>query len=285
MSLDLDAALANCSREPIHLPGAIQPFGVLLALDPADERIEYCSANVPAAFGVEPPRVLGMRPSDLLGTDAFDDLPATDFDLAEPIRMALEREGQGRTWDVFVRAACETLARLASALLGRMGELETRAARERAAQVHRALEESMKSQSDFVEGLAAGSPTALDLVDCTGVAVPTHDGAWLRLGAVPSNEQLSALAQWLSDREKPDVFETHHLSAEYPAAQSFKDCGAGVLAIRIPKGQLNYVMWFRPEVLQTVSWAGKPDKAVKHDAGAMRLVPRASLTNGSRSFI
>lgn len=183
------------------------------------------------------------------------------------------------------RAACETLARLASALLGRMGELETRAARERAAQVHRALEESMKSQSDFVEGLAAGSPTALDLVDCTGVAVPTHDGAWLRLGAVPSNEQLSALAQWLSDREKPDVFETHHLSAEYPAAQSFKDCGAGVLAIRIPKGQLNYVMWFRPEVLQTVSWAGKPDKAVKHDAGAMRLVPRASLTNGSRSFI
>lgn len=28
-----EEALVNCSREPIHIPGAIRPFGVLLALD------------------------------------------------------------------------------------------------------------------------------------------------------------------------------------------------------------------------------------------------------------
>jgi light-regulated signal transduction histidine kinase (bacteriophytochrome) len=33
MTTSLDAALANCSKEPIHLPGAIQPFGVLFALE------------------------------------------------------------------------------------------------------------------------------------------------------------------------------------------------------------------------------------------------------------
>ena len=26
--------LTNCEREPIHIPGAIQPHGVLLALEP-----------------------------------------------------------------------------------------------------------------------------------------------------------------------------------------------------------------------------------------------------------
>jgi chemotaxis family two-component system sensor kinase Cph1 len=465
LSLDLDAALANCSREPIHLPGAIQPFGVLLALDLAGERIAYCSANVRAAFGVAPECVLGMRSSELLGADALRYLPASDFDLSDPRRIALPAGEKERVWDLFVhrrqgraiveleetdsdeasaeslyanlrkaisaldaacsvrelseracegvraltgfdgvmvyrfhadghgeviaeskadeyakylglhypasdiplqaramflsnwvrmipdrdyepvsllaasgvdapldlsqsllrsvspvhieylrnmgvaasltlslisngqlwgliachhyrqprhipfatRAACETLARLASSLLGRMGERETRAARQRAADVQRSLEASMKNQADFVDGLAAGAPTALDLVECGGAAVPTHDGAWLRLGAVPPNEQLTALAQWLSDSAKPDVFATHHLAAEYPAAESFKECGAGLLAIRIPKGQLNYVMWFRPEVLQTVAWAGNPDKAVEHDAGATRLVPRASF--------
>ena len=29
-----DADLEACAHEPIHIPGAIQPFGVLLTLDP-----------------------------------------------------------------------------------------------------------------------------------------------------------------------------------------------------------------------------------------------------------
>lgn len=33
MTSKFEEALLNCSREPIHIPGAIQPFGVLVALD------------------------------------------------------------------------------------------------------------------------------------------------------------------------------------------------------------------------------------------------------------
>lgn len=33
----LDSLLAGCDREPIHLPGAIQPLGTLFAFD--DERL------------------------------------------------------------------------------------------------------------------------------------------------------------------------------------------------------------------------------------------------------
>lgn len=466
MSLDIETALANCSREPIHIPGAIQPFGVLLALDCADERIEYCAANVASAFGVDAQRALGMKPVDLLGADLLKDSPSHDFEAHEPARIVVSAGGQGRTWDVFVhrhqgrsiielestdtadseagrplrsslrraisaldtsrsvrelcdraceavrtltgfdgvmvykfhadghgeviaeskgdefakylglhypasdiplqaramflsnwvrmipardyepvpvlaapgvnapldlgrsllrsvspihieylrnmgvaasltlslihngelwgliachhygspkhlsfetRAACETLARLASSQLGRMGELETRASRERASDVLRQLEASMKGQSDLSEGLVNGARTALDLVECRGAAVHSYNGTWLSLGSAPPTEQLVALARWLTQQGKPDVFQTNNLAAEYPPAESFKDVASGLLAIRIPKGDMNYLMWFRPEALQTVTWAGNPDKPVTQSSGSTRLAPRASF--------
>ncbi len=46
--VDLD----NCAREPIHIPGSIQPHGVLLALDPEALRVVQWSANAPHWLGM-----------------------------------------------------------------------------------------------------------------------------------------------------------------------------------------------------------------------------------------
>ena len=35
---DFQVALSNCDREPVHIPGLIQPFGVMLAFDAAKKR-------------------------------------------------------------------------------------------------------------------------------------------------------------------------------------------------------------------------------------------------------
>jgi light-regulated signal transduction histidine kinase (bacteriophytochrome) len=45
--------LTPCEREPIHIPGAIQPHGALLALNPADISLAVYSANAPVLFNVE----------------------------------------------------------------------------------------------------------------------------------------------------------------------------------------------------------------------------------------
>lgn len=37
--------LTSCDQEPIHIPGAIQPHGVLIALDEPNLRIVRVSAN------------------------------------------------------------------------------------------------------------------------------------------------------------------------------------------------------------------------------------------------
>jgi light-regulated signal transduction histidine kinase (bacteriophytochrome) len=52
--------LSNCDREPIHVPGAIQPHGVLLALAGPELTIVQVSDNVAQHLGVPVAEVLGL---------------------------------------------------------------------------------------------------------------------------------------------------------------------------------------------------------------------------------
>src|SRR3712207_123762 len=63
----------------------------------------------------------------------------------------------------------------------------------------------------------------------------------------------------------------------YPPARPFADRASGLLAISISKAHSSYVLWFRPEVVQTVKWGGNPQKPVQEEAGTLRLHPRRSF--------
>jgi light-regulated signal transduction histidine kinase (bacteriophytochrome) len=65
-----EADLTNCDREPIHVPGAIQPHGILLALDEQLSTVVIASANAAGLLGVPADGVVGAAPADLLGPAA-----------------------------------------------------------------------------------------------------------------------------------------------------------------------------------------------------------------------
>lgn len=58
--------LTNCDREPIHIPGSIQPHGCLLACDNAARTVLYHSANAPALLNL-PGDALGQPLADVIG--------------------------------------------------------------------------------------------------------------------------------------------------------------------------------------------------------------------------
>ena len=60
--VDLD----NCAREPIHIPGSIQPHGVLLALDPAQLQIVQCSSNAPQWLGRDVTETMSLKLVDFV---------------------------------------------------------------------------------------------------------------------------------------------------------------------------------------------------------------------------
>ena len=76
----LEEALANCDREPIHTPGSIQSFAALIATDPKLGRIEFASETTGPLLGVPASDLLGAPISDLL-----------DSPLAHEARNALSR--------------------------------------------------------------------------------------------------------------------------------------------------------------------------------------------------
>lgn len=51
-------AIENCESEPIHIPGSIQPHGMLLVLSPENGVIRYCSANTPDFIKKQPAEIL-----------------------------------------------------------------------------------------------------------------------------------------------------------------------------------------------------------------------------------
>jgi chemotaxis family two-component system sensor kinase Cph1 len=66
-SEDFKVDLSSCDREPIHIPGAIQSFGALLALHPQTQKISYASANTEEIFGIAPEKLLDQEFADIFG--------------------------------------------------------------------------------------------------------------------------------------------------------------------------------------------------------------------------
>ncbi|WP_437678417.1 ATP-binding protein [Sorangium sp. So ce131] len=58
--------LSSCAREPIHIPGAIQPHGVLFALKEPELTIVQVSSNTADLLGIQPHSLLGQAISGLL---------------------------------------------------------------------------------------------------------------------------------------------------------------------------------------------------------------------------
>ena len=65
--------LTNCDREPIHIPGSIQPHGMMMVLDPVSGRITHASANA-AAMLDRTGELVGASLEEVFGDKAAHDL-------------------------------------------------------------------------------------------------------------------------------------------------------------------------------------------------------------------
>jgi two-component system, chemotaxis family, sensor kinase Cph1 len=66
--------LTNCDREPIHIPGWVQPHAVMLVLEEPELRIVQVSANTHQKLGVAPDDLLGRSLSMLLPAGEVENL-------------------------------------------------------------------------------------------------------------------------------------------------------------------------------------------------------------------
>jgi len=73
---ELKAALEACEREPVHIPGAIQPHGALISMDDRLEGVRQVSANIESVLGVSVDDALAMTPEQLFTRRWLDQIRA-----------------------------------------------------------------------------------------------------------------------------------------------------------------------------------------------------------------
>jgi light-regulated signal transduction histidine kinase (bacteriophytochrome) len=181
-----------------------------------------------------------------------------------------------------LRVACELFAQMTSS------QLETRVAAEdfeaqlRRKRVHEELMTHMSGEEDLAAGLTRYRPNLLDYIPAAGVAL-WLDGFSTGLGRTPTPDQIAALVAWLNETVAEGVFHTDRMPLLYPPAAHFADVASGLIALSVSKTPRDYVLWFRPEMIQTVTWAGNPTKLVATGPNGDRLTPRKSFAAWSES--
>lgn len=175
-----------------------------------------------------------------------------------------------------IRAACEFLGQIFSFHLSTIGAREHGVHRARLQQVHDRIAATLRDH-DLFTALQREQDALLHLTGAGGAAVALHDQLVL-FGATPTRPQTQQLIDWLRSRPgaQPELLSTRCLSALHPAAEAFKDHAAGLLALPLLQGGAGWILWFRPELIQTVSWAGDPHKPMQ-PADSGRLHPRRSF--------
>ncbi len=96
----LDEALKTCESEPIHIPGSIQPHGVLLGIDPRTFEVTLATGNVADFLGWSPQEILGMDLEEAVGAHAYDRIRrfTEGEDPSQPERFYAEVGREGHRW-------------------------------------------------------------------------------------------------------------------------------------------------------------------------------------------
>ncbi len=175
-----------------------------------------------------------------------------------------------------VRTACEFLARVVSMQIADKQLHDESGYRARISEVHEGLVRSLAKHDDLADALVDCKPNLLELFDCGGAAVFSR-GICHLVGKTPGEPALRALVEWLRQNRGIDVFATDCLPSLYPAADKFKDTASGILVLPLSKAHGDYILWMRPELLQTVRWAGDPSKPMEVGPMGDRLTPRKSF--------
>ena len=137
--------------------------------------------------------------------------------------------------------------------------------------------ESISQADNFIDALIKPEIRLLDLVSASGAAVCLDNEITL-VGTTPHIDEVRVLIEWADIQVSDNLFSTDSLPKLYPKALIFKDTASGILLLRISQVRHYYILWFRPEVIQTVHWAGNPNESIQTQAdGSITLSPRKSF--------
>lgn len=180
---------------------------------------------------------------------------------------------QPRPVDFQTRTACELLASVLSLQIeSRESHDSTRSLLGLREHIVRMLA-SMADHDSVSTGLLALPQVLLTFAGASGAAIISAERCDL-IGDTPPQAQVNALVHWLAHRGEETLFHTDNVRRDIDELPELARHVGGLLAVAISQVHSHYLVWFRPEQVRQVNWAGKPDKATSPQG---HLSPRNSF--------
>lgn len=174
---------------------------------------------------------------------------------------------------VRVRDACDFIVQSLAMRIAAQVHSQDATRRVELARISGDLLRAMTSASSWSEGLETLPKDLVAQVGASGAAIIAQ-GECHKVGITPTDDEVRSIVGWLSGRADDDIFATTSLAADFPSAEAFAGEASGIIAIRLSELYENWLIWFRPEVIRTVQWAGDPHKIVQEKG---RIHPRKSF--------
>ena len=185
-----------------------------------------------------------------------------------------------RTVPYLVRSACDMLSKMVGTQLNTFRTSERLHTLVDFHAVQRELLTQVAAEFDYMAALATRTERLMQVTHASGVVL-WDNGTPYASGRVPSDRVLLDIVDWLESKGEFESVSTRTLGIDLPAAQAVAADSSGLLAIRLSDISQRYILWFKPELLETVTWAGEPVKNV--DANE-NLHPRTSFAQWQETF-
>ncbi|WLI87569.1 ATP-binding protein [Massilia sp. R2A-15] len=176
------------------------------------------------------------------------------------------------------RSACEQLGQVLSLCIESREDADDLQFRLDLRRIMVSMLAGLTHGADFIDNMSQVFPELLRFARAGGAAIVVDDRL-IRFGNAPDEAQIRALVDWLGVNSHDDLFHTDHLSAAYPPAAEYVSNASGLLAMPISRIHKHYLLWFRPEVVHTIDWAGNPHEKDGAQNLRAQLTPRTSFAS------
>jgi two-component system, chemotaxis family, sensor kinase Cph1 len=176
------------------------------------------------------------------------------------------------------RTICEFLGQVISSELGTKADTEDLDYKLNIQAVHSRFLNTIVNCQTLSDGLDRNPQDLMDLVGASGVVF--CEGSKIEsFGNTPHLAAIGGLVAWVDQHIGENaIYSTNTLVTDYPEFAPYKYVASGLLALRISRTQQTYLLWFRPEVIQTINWAGEHSKLIGTDAdNCPWMTPRKSF--------
>jgi len=190
--------------------------------------------------------------------------------------MLVCHHGTARAAGPALRAAAGTIGQVVSLLLQGLGEAEVLGNRLIRGIALARLVEAMAEPVPLSQSLATVQADLLYLVDATG-AVLRLAGEHSFLGSTPPPAAALRALDRLLAQASGEVLAIDDLGQRVPELADCTSRGSGALLLPLAMVGDDAILWFRPELSRTVTWAGNPAVHASVDAETARISPRASF--------